>query len=224
MVKSTGIVSCGFSLSTPFFGLFVLFSHCLLSYILSVNMSEVNTLQNPLSWWLNRGNVISIWAVESQTMSHLIWSFGDTNGTFVSQPQGAQNTSSHFATLYNLVKKHELKQQQFLISNLLRSQPASCPHVPAFTLWFPPPCVAPVWLAPPRVQPMPQYSPCHSPFQCLYSHGPHIVAWVLGEHGLSPPSCHCAPQCQTPSGKGPGPRPCCYFWPEQETVKGRWWN
>ena len=98
--------------------------HSLFSFILSVNMSEVNTLQNTLSRWLNRGNVISIWAVESQTMSHLIWSMGDMNGTFVSQPQGTQNTSSHFATLYHLVKKHKLKQQRFW--NLKFTQKSTC--------------------------------------------------------------------------------------------------
>ncbi len=58
-----------------------------------------------------------------------------------------------------------------------------------------------------------QYSPCHSPSLCLYSPGPHTAAWVLGEHVPLLLSCHCAPQCQIPSGKGPGPRPCCYFWP-----------
>lgn len=87
------------------------------------------------------------------------------------------------------------------------------PHdVPAFTLWCPPPYAAPAPTPPPESAPA-QYSPCHSPCLCLYSHGPHTAAWVLGEHAPSPLSCHCAPQCQILSGKGPGPRPCCYFWP-----------
>lgn len=110
--------------------------------------------------------------------------------------------------------------------NLKFSQKSTCilPPCPSIHTVMPSTLCGPSWLAPPRVQPMPQYSPCHSPFRCLYSPGPHIVAWVLGEHGPSPLSCHCAPQCQTPSGKGPGPRPCCYFWPEQKKVKGRWCN
>lgn len=64
---------------------------------------------------------------------------------------------------------------------------------------------------PPKSVDPSQYSPCHSPSQSLYSPGPHTAAWVLGEHVQSPLSCHCAQQCQTLSGKGPGPQPCCYF-------------
>lgn len=75
---------------------------------------------------------------------------------------------------------------------------------------------------PPQSAAPAQYSPCHSLFLCPCSLGPHTVAWVLGEHGPSPQSCHCAPQCQILSDKGLDPPPCCYFSPRRGERKKKW--
>lgn len=154
-------------------------------------------------------------------VSHLILAMGKINRDS-SITKGARNTASHFITLTFSKKAWAQIVAIFnqILINLKFASESPCstwifPHVPAFILW----CPHPVWsqsgLCPQSAGPA-QYSPCHSLSLCLYSPGPHTVAWVLGEHVLSPRSCHCAPQCQILSGKGPGPRPCCYFWPGKE--------
>lgn len=97
----------------------------------------------------------------------------------------------------------------YLSNRIMTTVKMFTPLVQTFTVWCPHP-VQPLCLYP---QSAAQYSPCHSPCPCLCLPCPHTVAWVLGGPALSPLSCHCAPQCQIPSDKGLGPRPCCCFWP-----------
>lgn len=147
------------------------------------------------------GNVMSIQVLQLWVTSDHLWTFllqpkePEMPPTILQLCMSFSTNSSPFKIYYTQISS-EIRLSIWIFPMMTAQSPSNASQ--------PPQSAAPA-----------QHSPCHSPFLCPCSLGPRTVTWALGEHALSPLSCHCAPQCQTLSDKGPDPPPCCYFWPRR---------